>query len=390
MKSRISAGIIMMLVALLLSFIPAATLSTQPVAASSTCDWAQFIADVTVPDGTVFAAGAAFTKTWRLKNIGNCTWTTSYSLVFDTGNSMGGPTSVNLPNNVAPGQTVDISINLVAPSSAGHYIGYWKFKNASGVLFGIGFNANRPWWVEINVSGSSGTGVAYDFAANYCSASWYSIQGSLPCPGTDGDSRGFVLKVNNPQLENGAFDTGSGLITMPQNAFNGDIHGIYPAFHVQYGDKFQSIVNCAYGATSCYVTLRLDYQIGNGAINTLWTWREKYEGLYYRTNVDLSALAGQDVKFILTVLATGSSVGDRALWSNPVILRAGATPPPTPTPGTVTPTPIPPASCDRAQFIADVTVPDGTNFVPGATFTKTWRLRNVGTLHLDHLLYVDL
>jgi Ig-like domain from next to BRCA1 gene len=332
-----------------------------------------------VPDGTVFAAGAAFTKTWRLRNIGNCTWTTSYSLVFDTGNSMGGPTSVNLPNSVAPGQTVDISINLTAPSSAGHYIGYWKFKNASGVLFGIGYNANRPWWVEINVSGSSGTGVAYDFAANYCSASWYSIQGSLPCPGTDGDSRGFVLKVDKPQLENGAFDTGSGLITMPQNSFNGDIHGIYPAFHVQYGDRFQSIVNCAYGATSCYVTLRLDYQIGNGPINTLWTWREKYEGLYYRTNVDLSALAGQDVKFILTVLATGSSVGDRALWSNPVILRAGATPPPTPIPGTVTPTPIPPASCDRAQFIADVTVPDGTNFVPGATFTKTWRLRNVGS-----------
>ena len=46
---------------------------------------------------------------------------------------------------------------------------------------------------------------------------------------------------------------------MPQNAFNGDIHGVYPAFHVQSGDKFQTIVNCAYGATSCYVTFGLDY-----------------------------------------------------------------------------------------------------------------------------------
>ena len=368
-----------MLAAMLMSVIPAATLTVQPAGAMSICDWAQFIADVTVPDGTNFAPGATYSKTWRLKNIGSCTWTTSYTLVFDSGSQMGGPSSVNFPGNVAPGQTVDLSINLTAPSSAGHYIGFWKFKNASGVLFGIGSTANKPWWVEINVSGST-AGVAYDFAANYCSATWYSIQGNLPCPGTDGDSRGFVLKVDKPQLENGAFDTGSGLITNPQNAFNGDIHGIYPAFHVQRGDRFQSVVNCAYGATSCYVTFRLDYEIGNGPINTLWTWREKYEGLFFRTNVDLSSLAGQDVKFILTVLATGSATGDRALWSNPAIVRFGSTPAtPTPGPGTPTSTPITPASCDRSQFIADVTVPDGTLFVPGAAFTKTWRLKNVGT-----------
>lgn len=379
MKPRIPVGLVIMLVAMVFSLVPAATVSVQPAAALSTCDWAQFIADVTVPDGTSFAPGATFTKTWRLKNIGTCTWSTSYALVFSSGDKLGGPTSVNLPNSVAPGQTVDLSLTLTAPNSAGHYIGYWQFKNASGTLFGIGSTGNKAWWVEINVTGSSTTpGVAYDFAANYCSASWYSLQGNLPCPGSDGDARGFVLQVAKPQLENGAFDTGLGLITNPQNGFNGDIHGIYPAFHVQSGDRFQSIVNCAYGATSCYVTFRLDYQIGNGPINTFWSFRERYEGLYYRANIDLSSLAGNDVKFILTVLATGSATGDRALWSNPVILRAGATPPPV-TPGTPTPTPIPATACDRAQFMADVTVPDGTTYTPGATFTKTWRLKNVGT-----------
>jgi len=379
MKPRISTRLMMMVAAVLMSFAPAATITTQKAAAFSTCDQAQFIADITVPDGTPFSPGAAFTKTWRLKNIGSCAWTTSYALVFDTGTIMGGPAAVNLPSNVAPGQTVDISINLTAPSNAGHYIGYWKFRNSSGALFGIGFASNKSWWVEINVSSGSSTGVAYDFAANYCSASWYSIQGSLPCPGTDGDSRGFVLKVNQPQLENGSFDTGSGLITMPQNAFNGDIHGEYPAFLVQSGDKFQSVVNCAYGATSCYVTFRLDYMIGNGPINTLWSFREKYDGLYYRVNLDLSPLAGQNVKFILTVLATGSPTGDRALWSNPVIARQGGTVPVTVTPGTPTSTPVTPASCNRAQFITDVTIPDGTVINPGSVFSKTWRLKNVGT-----------
>ncbi len=318
MKSRIPVGLVMMLVAMVLSLVPAATVTVQPAAALSTCDWAQFVSDVTVPDGTTFAPGTSFSKTWQIKNIGSCTWTTSYSLVFVSGNQMGGPSSINLPNNVAPGQTVNIQVTgLTAPNAAGHYIGYWQLKNASGVLFGIGSNGDRPWWVEINVSSNGSVQDAYDFVPNFCSATWYSSAGNLPCPGTDGDSRGFVLQINQPQLENGATNGGGGLITNPQNTFNGDIHGIFPAFHVQTGDRFQSIINCAYGATSCYVTFRLDYQIGNGPINTFWSFREKYEGLFYQADIDLSALAGQDVKFILTVLATGSATGDRALWVNP-------------------------------------------------------------------------
>jgi fibronectin type 3 domain-containing protein len=186
--------------------------------------------------------------------------------------------------------------------------------------------------VEINVGGGGSSGAAYDFAANACSASWFSTAGNLPCPGTDGDPRGFVLKLDNPRLEDGSQDTGSGLLTNPRNIFNGDIHGKYPEFHVQHGDRFQAKVNCDYHATGCYVTFRLDYQMGNGPIYTLWAFREKYEGLYYRVNLDLDSLAGRDVKFILTVLATGPAGDDRAVWSNPQIVRLGPpSPPPAPT-----------------------------------------------------------
>jgi hypothetical protein len=62
-----------------------------------------------VPDGTSFAPGIGFSKTWRLKNIGTCTWT-NYSLIFDSGEKMGGPDSALIPTSVAPGQTVDITI----------------------------------------------------------------------------------------------------------------------------------------------------------------------------------------------------------------------------------------------------------------------------------------
>jgi len=103
--------------------------------ATSTCDIAQFITDVTIPDGTVLTPGQAFTKTWRIKNVGTCSWTPSYAVVFSSGNSMNGPATQALTGNVNTGQTVDISINLTAPSTPGDYTGYWKLRNAAGVLF---------------------------------------------------------------------------------------------------------------------------------------------------------------------------------------------------------------------------------------------------------------
>jgi hypothetical protein len=114
-------------------------------------DRAQFVADLTVEDGADFAPGQAFTKTWRLRNNGSCTWTSSYDLVFDHGDHMGGPATKALPGIVEPGGTVDISVDLVAPSAEGGYIGYWLLRNAEGMLFGIGADANVAFWVEIEV-----------------------------------------------------------------------------------------------------------------------------------------------------------------------------------------------------------------------------------------------
>ncbi len=54
-----------------------------PLAHAATyCDQAQFVSDITVPDGAAFTPGASFTKTWRFMNAGTCTWTTSYKLVY--------------------------------------------------------------------------------------------------------------------------------------------------------------------------------------------------------------------------------------------------------------------------------------------------------------------
>ncbi len=133
--------------------------------------------------------------------------------------------------SVAPGATVDISVNMTAPSGNGHYRGNWKLRNASGGLFGVGTSGSYVFWVDINVNTSSTSGTTYDFVANYCSALWASGAGGLACPGTDGNSGGFVLKVDAPQLETGSTASMPGLVVNPQQVAGGYIQGLLPGLH---------------------------------------------------------------------------------------------------------------------------------------------------------------
>ena len=297
------------------------TVTNTPSTPVSACDKATFVTDVTVPDGTVFTPGSEFTKTWRLKNVGTCTWDTSYTLVFDTGEQMSGPASVNLPGTFAPGQTVDLSVTLKAPNTAATYKGFWKLKNKSGTPFGIGTSGDKPFWVEIKVAGSGAGTVTYDFVENYCAAQWNTGSGIRPCPGAQDDVEGFVLKQDSPIPENGVPSTVPGLLVSPQKVHNGYIQGVYPSVAIQTGDRFQATIGCQSGHVSCYVTYRLDYRIDSGPIQTFWSFREAYEGRTYQADLDLSPLAGKNVQFILTVLATSSPDGDHAYWIGPRVYR---------------------------------------------------------------------
>lgn len=58
--------------------------------------------------------------------------------------------------------------------------------------------------------------------------------------------------------------------------------------------------------------------------------------------------------------------------------NATSAPPPSPT-QLPTPTGLPYSTRgDKASYVADVTIPDGTRMEPGKSFTKTWRLMNTG------------
>lgn len=113
------------------------TPSTTPT--PQAVDGLKYGSDVTVFDGTTMTPGQSFTKTWRVINTGTTAWGPGYILRFAEGNQLSAPNSFPL-TPAQPGQTVDISIPLHAPTTPGRYISKWAAANALGYSFGATIN----------------------------------------------------------------------------------------------------------------------------------------------------------------------------------------------------------------------------------------------------------
>jgi hypothetical protein len=114
-------------------------------------DLAAFVADVTFPDGSILAPSEPFLKIWALENTGTCTWTQSYSIAFFGGERMEAPSVIALTTIIPPGDVANLAVDMIAPSSPGTYQGFWRLRNADGVLFGIGPAGDQSFWVKIVV-----------------------------------------------------------------------------------------------------------------------------------------------------------------------------------------------------------------------------------------------
>jgi hypothetical protein len=123
--------------------LPLPTAIPLPTATVTPCNWATAV-DVNYVDNTDVTHSTVFNKTWRFKNVGYCTWNTSYKIAFVSGNSMGGPASQNLTASVAPNGTIDVTLALTAPAAVGTYTGYWGLYTDHGGYIG-------PVWVTIDV-----------------------------------------------------------------------------------------------------------------------------------------------------------------------------------------------------------------------------------------------
>ena len=309
--------------------LPTQTPLPTPTTSSIPCDWLEFISNVTVPDGKVYLPGAQFTKTWRVRNIGSCTWTRDYDLVFVGGDQMDGYAVIPLIGDFPPGTLVDLSVSLTAPTSDGIHTGYWQLRNSGHVPFGGGDNADQSLSVRIEVEVVDD--ILYDMAANYCKADWTNSRLSLQCPTSIEDELiGFVYKDDSPRLETGDREEKPALVTHPDIGgwmrfdFLGEqglVAGAFPDRLIENGDRFETVIGCMYGHADCDVLFYLLLQKPNGSYDILASWQEYYDGEVTTVSYDLSEWAGREISLILVVSANGSAQDDYAFWLHPRLLR---------------------------------------------------------------------
>jgi hypothetical protein len=314
---------------------PAVTIVPQPTKApqAGACDRAKFVKDVTIPDNTVLQPGESFTKTWRLLNVGDCTWDEAYKLVFVKGDRLGDIDSVSLKSKVGPDDTLEISVPMTAPDEDGEYRSDWKLMNNAGQVFGTGKNGDLTIWAQIIVgagspdnTGSATQGRQVDFISSASSADWYSAAGdnageALAFNGAPDDPAGAAILADELRLETGQ-TSGKILLMVPQSQQDGYVYGIFPAYQVQAGDRFLARVGFAANPDGRCGEGRVIFQLAvmeGEDIDTLQEVPAACDGALTPIDLDLSKLRGRNVKFILVVRADGSPQDDWAVWNSPQI-----------------------------------------------------------------------
>lgn len=113
---------------------PPVTNAPPPTAPPTCVISSRFVADVTIPDGTVFTPNAVFTKTWRVQNNGTCAWENT-GIAFVNGTQMAASGLYPVPVT-QPGQTADLVVPMAAPANYGAYQATWRMRSPDGQLFG--------------------------------------------------------------------------------------------------------------------------------------------------------------------------------------------------------------------------------------------------------------
>lgn len=110
------------------------TPTPNPSTLSYGCNNLLLIKSYTEPEGP-FKPGQEFTQKWQVANTGTCDWLYLYSLVYVSGERMGGNGS-RLSNKIEPGKWTTLEVRLDAPNSSGTYTASWRFAHGDGTLFG--------------------------------------------------------------------------------------------------------------------------------------------------------------------------------------------------------------------------------------------------------------
>jgi hypothetical protein len=282
-----------------------------------------YLADITIPDGTVLTPGSAFVKTWRVKNSGTCDWKDGAQLVFADGDQLSGPAAVSVPVT-APDANADLSVNLAAPATPGKYTGRWRMRSPDGTVYGV-------LTVVIVVPGTptatatlsptlTATPVlteVYNLHDKAGTAIWTGISGTLVFSGSVADARGFVVFQDGQKLDDGNTYSKT-LETHPTWVTGGFIQGVYNVGDIRPSDRFQAKVGFLYGASATEGNVNFVIKGGNGV--TLGTFGDTRDGAVVSIDLDLTPIAGKTNQIILRVEANNPGAAqDWACWVDPRI-----------------------------------------------------------------------
>ena len=121
------------------------TIEPSPTIAQPSCtDIAELDRHLSINDGSVLQPNTLYAKVWRIKNVGTCTWNTNYMLAFSNGDDTLKQPDVPLSNEVLPGETIELKVNFTTQEKGNTYIGNWMLRSDSGIIFGVGPNADQP------------------------------------------------------------------------------------------------------------------------------------------------------------------------------------------------------------------------------------------------------
>ena len=254
------------------TFTPDSLTTTTPNgtadAATTSCkDSAVLLEDVTVPDNALMTRGEKFTKTWRFMNTGKCNWS-GYTIAFVAGDRMETPDSSPVPQTEA-GKTVDVSVELIAPSIDGAYTGFYELKNSDGETLAIGTESS--FWVKILI----GSATASTSGPTPTTSSGTPISqpgGPASCSYTSSSSyiNEIAALINNARAENGL----PSLVVNPQLALAAQNHSIDMACHglLSHTGSDSSSVQERVAASGYSASYSEEIIYGSGYPQTAFDW----------------------------------------------------------------------------------------------------------------------
>lgn len=137
--------------------LPTPTDEPPAAATASACRYAAVVDAENIPAGKEIPMNHKFTKTWKIRNSGNCDWTPDFSFVcMSNCDSFKAPSAIPLSiRTIPPKGTTEIRMDLQAPKGDKVFnkkVSVTFFIRGAGKLIGIGSDGKTPFAVTIKAT----------------------------------------------------------------------------------------------------------------------------------------------------------------------------------------------------------------------------------------------